>query len=62
MKKEQKNEVKEEILQKLSIIKTATEAASHKISKEKMSVAQEWVKEIHETVKKLTKYCDENLK
>jgi hypothetical protein len=62
MKKEPQTELKQTILQKLFVIKTATEAASHKVSKEKLEIAAEWLKEIHEQTKKLTKYCEEELK
>ena len=53
--------LRKEILQKIEIIKLATNAAAQKISKEKLDRAGDWLKEIHEQVKKLEKLLEDNI-
>jgi hypothetical protein len=61
LKKTPPSELKRDILQKIQIIRDATQAVSHKVSREKLEVAAEWLKEIHEQSKKLQKMCEEGL-
>jgi hypothetical protein len=60
MKPEQ-SELKKDILQKVAIIRSATNVVAHKISKDKLKVAEQWCAELNEQVKKLQKLCEEEL-
>lgn len=62
MKKPEQSPLKKDILQKVAIIRNATDVVAHKISKDKLNVAEEWCKELNEQVKKLQKLCEEELK
>lgn len=59
--KNKESEIRKEILAKISIIKNGVNTASHKVSKEKLNKAEDWLKEIYEQVKKLEKLVEDNI-